>query len=287
MDPERKSHPKYLGDAAGAARDDDEAQGDEFLRRFFRKGARIMRALLRERDELRRRVVALEEENVLLRARLGDDASVDDLQRRIDELEQARRDASRRISDAEELRVRHEADAARAEADLAGLASLYVATYQLHASLEPGEVLRHIAELAEQFLGARSFALYVADDAGRRLLPLASGGLAEGPEPLQVDEGPVGLAYLTGVAAVTAGDPRDGSAERPAAVIPLQLQGAVRGVFVLYRTLAQKETFSPGDRELLRLLGDQAMPALAAARLYADRTLDLVPPDYARAPGGA
>lgn len=285
MDPERKSQPRYFGEASGAPRDDDEALSDDFLRRFFRKGSRLARALLRERDELRRRVGLLEEENVLLRARLGDDASVDDLQRRIDELEQARRDASRRISDAEELRVRHEADAARAEADLAGLASLYVATYQLHASLEPGEVLRHIAELAEQFLGARSFALYVADDAGRRLLPLASGGLLEGPEPLVVDEGAVGLAYLTGVPAVTAGDPREGSAERPAAAIPLQLQGAVRGVFVLYRTLPQKDSFSPGDRELLRLLGDQAMPALAAARLYADRTLDLVPHDSARDPG--
>ncbi len=280
-DSERKGRRGAPGEAASAP---EGADGEAFLRRFFRRGAKIMRALVRERDALRGRVGELEDENALLRARLGDDASLDDLQRRLDDLEQARRDASRRVSDAEELRVRHEADAARAEADLAGLASLYVATYQLHASLEPGEVLRHIAELAEQFLGARSFALYVADDAGRRLLPLASNGLSEGPEPLPVDEGPIGLAYLTGVAAVTSGDPRDGSAERPAAAIPLQLQGTVRGVFVLHRTLAQKDNFSPGDRELLRLLGDQAMPALAAARLYADRTLDLVPHDYARDP---
>lgn len=245
-----------------------------------------MRRLFRERDALRRRVDELEAENSLLRAQLGDESSFDDLQRRIDELEQARRDASRRVTDAEELRVRHEADAARAEADLAGLASLYVATYQLHASLEPGEVLRHIAELAEQFLGARSFALYVADDAGRRLLPLASNGLDDSPEPLLVDEGPIGLAYLTGVPAVSSGDPREGSVERPAAVIPLLLQGSVRGVFVLHRTLPQKDAFSSGDRELLRLLGDQAMPALAAARLYADRTLDLVPHDYPREQGG-
>jgi hypothetical protein len=283
MDPERKSQRTYVGETEGAL--PPGAEGDDLLRRFFRKGAKLARGLASERDALRRRVDELEEQNTLLRARLGDDPSFHDYLRRIDELEAERRDASRRISHAEELRERREADAARAEADLAGLASLYVATYQLHASLEPAEVLRHIAELAEQFLGAQSFVLYVADDAGRRLLPLASAGLAEGPGPLAVEEGPIGLAYLTGVAAVTSGDPRDGSPERPAAAIPLLLQGNVRGVFVLLRTLRQKDAFSTGDRELLRLLGDQAMPALAAARLYADRTLDLAPPEHARAPG--
>jgi hypothetical protein len=282
MDSERKSQRTY---AEGAARASASGEGEEFLRRFFRKGAKIARGLARECDALRRRVGELEQENARLRARLAGDASLDELQRRIDELEAARYDATRRISDAEELRERHEADAARAEADLAGLASLYIATYQLHASLEPSEVLRHIGELAEQFLGAQGFALYVADDAGRRLLPLTSVGFAAGADPLPADEGPLGLAYLTGVAAVTSGDPREGSAERPAAVIPLQLQGQVRGVFAIFRTLPQKDIFSAGDRELLRLLGDQAMPALAAARLYADRTLDLAPADYVRDPG--
>jgi hypothetical protein len=37
--------------------------------------------------------------------------------------------------------------------------NLYVATYQLHSTLDPGEVQSTIAEIATNLLGAESFAL--------------------------------------------------------------------------------------------------------------------------------
>jgi len=49
--------------------------------------------------------------------------------------------------------------------NLAGkLMSLYVATYQLHVSLDPVEVQTAIAEIAKDLLGASGFALLIKDE---------------------------------------------------------------------------------------------------------------------------
>src|SRR5687767_9539205 len=53
------------------------------------------------------------------------------------------------------------------ERQAAQLANLYVATYQLHASLESDEIHTAIADIAVNLLGAQRFRLLVRSESGR------------------------------------------------------------------------------------------------------------------------
>src|SRR5262245_50418464 len=95
-------------------------------------------------------------------------ARVTELAHRISSLEQDLRDM-------EQLVV-------AAERQAAHLASLYVATYQLHASLDPAEVKSAIAEIAVDLLGASECALLMSSDAGdHELVHLVTGAGAPAP----------------------------------------------------------------------------------------------------------
>src|SRR5262249_50677450 len=63
-------------------------------------------------------------------------------------------------------------------------------------------------------------------------------------------------------------DTSTGSLAEPACVIPLYNDGIVVGVIAVFQTLEQKTEFGRVDRELFKLLGAQAAPALCNAHLY-------------------
>jgi GAF domain-containing protein len=150
------------------------------------------------------------------------------------------------------------------------LMNLYVATYQLHASLQPEEVQRTVAEIASNLLGARSFVLLlrregegatsdVALTEGLRAEDaLYAGDVYSGGDP-RVD-----AALVDGVLAIG-----EGAAEGPVAAVPLRVQEHVVGALVVLRLLDHKPILRPEDRDLLDLLSAHAASALFAARLYA------------------
>jgi hypothetical protein len=67
--------------------------------------------------------------------------------------------------------------------ELESFANLYVASYQLHSSLRLPSVVRHMKELLAQLVGARSLAIYFADEEKRRLVPIGSDGVELGSLP--------------------------------------------------------------------------------------------------------
>ena len=153
------------------------------------------------------------------------------------------------------------------------LMNLYVATYQLHSTLDPDEVQQTIAEIASNLLGARSFVLLLAGEGPGAGCDVA---LAEGVEGDERWQGtyrggdPVidatlddGILRLGGAA----GGP-EGGGELVAAV-PLRVQQQVVGALVVLRLLDHKPILRPEDRDLLDLLSAHAASALFAARLYA------------------
>jgi hypothetical protein len=159
--------------------------------------------------------------------------------------------------------------------NLAGkLMSLYVATYQLHVSLDPVEVQNAIAEIARDLLGASSFVLLIKDDVeGGCEVALAqnvrSGSRFRGPhygggDPM------VDATLADGV--LRLGNP--GAAEVLAAV-PLRVEDAIVGALVILEVLAHKSTPLSEDRDILDLLAAHAASALFAARVYSktDRKL--------------
>jgi GAF domain-containing protein len=145
--------------------------------------------------------------------------------------------------------------------------NLYVATYQLHSTLDPDEVQQTIAEIASNLLGAKSFVLLLA----REGEPAAGCDVA-------LAEGVEGDARWQGVyrggdevidATLADGVLRLGEAGELVAAVPLRVQQQVVGALVVLRLLDHKPILRPEDRDLLDLLSAHAASAIFAARLYA------------------
>ena len=178
-----------------------------------------------------------------------------ELENRLNDVVQDRDALSRRLAEYEQQTGR--------------LMNLYVATYQLHATLDPGEVQSTIAEIAVNLLGAERFALlFWKGDGSECEIALAQGiendetgyyrgGRYAGGDP------PVDATLTDGVLRM---GPFDGSAA--VAVVPLTVQGAVVGALIILKLFEHKAMLRPEDRELLDLIAAHAASALFAARVY-------------------
>ncbi|MFT3769540.1 MAG: GAF domain-containing protein [Minicystis sp.] len=106
----------------------------------------------------------------------------------------------------------------------------------------------------------------------RILVAIASEGVdAATVAKVSAKRGPIGRAFAAGeIAFDVARDVSRVSVDDPVALIPMHLDGRVHGVIVIFGTLPQKTEFVAIDRELFKLLGAQAAPALVNARLFTD-----------------
>ena len=181
--------------------------------------------------------------------------SVNDLEDRLNDVVQDRDELSRRLAEYEQQTGR--------------LMNLYVATYQLHATLDPEEVQSTIAEIATNLLGAERFALLFWKGDGSECEIALGHGLKDDPTGFYR-----GGHYAGGDPAVDAtltdGVLRIGPLEESdaVAVVPLTVQGAVVGALVVLKLYEHKAMLRPDDRELLDLLAAHAASALFAARVY-------------------
>jgi hypothetical protein len=260
---------------------------DAFLQSFFKRGAELSDELMQENRRLRDQLGTLEAENAELKTQLASDRAIRDLLKKIAELE---RDKSRLLSTVHEQqeisgKINHRV--AEVESDLESFASLYVASFQLHLSLRLRTVVRRIKELLQQLVGARAAALYLADEGGRRLIPVASEGIdLASVAVVSLHEGAVGDAasaiiertFLTGVPHIVEGD----VTSEPAACIPLRIEERPVGAIVVFGLFAQKAQFVTLDRELFKLLGAHAGAALVAAYMYTTGEGRLPSPDALR-----
>jgi len=170
------------------------------------------------------------------------------LQERLAELEDDRDQLSKQLSD-------YEAQTGR-------LMNLYVATYQLHSTLDPGEVQSTIAEIAKGDSGECEIAhAQGLEEAGAGLY---ENGRYAGGDPA------IDATLSDGVLRI---GPIDGS--DVVAVVPLTVQGVVVGALVIHKLFAHKAMLRADDRDLLDLLAAHAASALFAARVYSatDRKL--------------
>jgi GAF domain-containing protein len=152
------------------------------------------------------------------------------------------------------------------------LMNLYVATYQLHATLDPAEVQATIAEIAINLLGAEQFVLLLRrDDAPGCEIALIEGA-HDDLDPLYGSE-----VYAGGDPVIDAtladGVLRLGPTgdSRALAAVPLRVQNDIVGALVLLKLLDHKPILRGEDRDLLDLLSAHAASALFAARLFATK----------------
>jgi len=247
-------------------------QRDSFVDTFFRKGAEFTAELLKENERLRQVLADSESENASLRTQLASDEAIRDLLRKIDALEREKRALLSHVHEAEAISTRFGSRHAQIEQELSNLASLHVASYHLHSTLRLPLVVRHLKELLSQIVGARSFAIYVADESQGVLWPIASEGL----EPSTVVDIRVGTAdvadpivgtiervFLTGVAHVPGEAPGEGAGL--VACLPMRVDDRAVGAIVIHSLFPQKEQLVAVDYELFKMLGLHAASALVGS----------------------
>ncbi len=248
----------------------------EELLEMFRKGRAFTEELMAENERLRYRIVQLEKEKMDLsgtlmreveRLRLENgqmSQKLDFLDGRFHEIEAENKDFAQRYVEVEEQNE--------------NLANLYVASYQLHSTLDPGEVVQCIKEILMNLIGSEEFGLFVVDEETSELV-LAGW---EGEIAARLDRGRVAFGEgLEGIVALK-GDPffTEDAGERGevCACIPLKIKERVVGVIAIYKLLPHKGRLSALDHQLLELLAGHAATALVSSKLYAtaDRKLKTI-----------
>ncbi|MEM7248216.1 MAG: GAF domain-containing protein [Acidobacteriota bacterium] len=164
------------------------------------------------------------------------------------------------------LRRRH----AELEEQNDNLANLYVASYQLHSTLDFQEVISIVMEIVVNLIGVRSFAVMLIDGKTDDLCVITTEGMDRTPSlRIRVGEGVIGQAATSGQPYFKE-DGRSTSFVDPLAVIPLKIKDHVIGAISVYELLPQKEDFAPVDYELFNMLAGHASTAIFSAKLYSD-----------------
>jgi hypothetical protein len=184
-------------------------------------------------------------------------------------------DLKSRLADVESDREELSARLAEYEHQVGRLMNLYVATYQLHATLDPGEVQATIAEIAVNLLGAERFVLLFRkggknEGAGECEIAFSEGmeDAAAGPYQNGVYAGGDPAVDATLADGVLRIGPLEGS--EATACVPLTVQGTTVGALVILKLFDHKALLRPEDRDLLDLIAAHAASALFAARVYSN-----------------
>jgi transcriptional regulator with GAF, ATPase, and Fis domain len=246
----------------------EDSRAEKFLE-IFNKGKEFTEELLRENQRLRYRLAALEteqaglshEELKKLQAQLAKLTEENRLiQQRFREVESDNRDFASRYSEIEEQNN--------------NLANLYVASYQLHSTLDFREVIQIVQEIVINLVGAEAFSILLRDEKTNELKAIAAEGedVLPGVDQLSfpLGEGLLGEVAKNGQAYFTPEDiiGRPVSLEKPLAAVPLKIKDHVIGLIVIYKLLQQKDAFSAVDYELFSLLAAHAATAIFSSNLY-------------------
>jgi len=243
-------------------------KADEFLQ-IFKRGEEFTKDLIKENERLRFRIAQLEESADMSkneeRIRLYEDR-IKMLQEEIDSLLE-------RYKRTEEENKDFASKYIEVETENNMLANLYVASYQLHSTLDFKEVLRVVMEIIINLIGAEKFALFLMDDKTNELIPVASEGLSPDELPrVKTGEGIIGRVAREGESHFLR-DMTEVSAEKidissPIVCIPMKIKEHVIGVISINSLFTHKNAFSNIDYELFNLLAGHAATAIFSSRLY-------------------
>lgn len=226
------------------------------MRSQFESACAFTEDLLKENEALKQQVAELMQRGAR-DVNAGEGEGAEALQQRILELEEMNRSFSVRC---QEIETQHNQ-----------LANLYVASYQLHATLSFHEVIDTLKEILINLVGAESFALFWVDERQGTLKAEAQQAMDDLLESdLPYKGGVLAGAAKRGQSYYADPVPPRGTIDpaRPIACIPLRIGDRVIGIVAIYRLLAQKDRFTPGDFELFTLLAGHAATALFASKLF-------------------
>lgn len=241
------------------------SKAEEFLQ-VFKKGEEFTKEILKENERLRFKLAEIQENLT----RSGDSARTKLYEDRIKLLEDELASLKDRFSQVEAENKDFAAKYIDVEEENNNLANLYVASYQLHSTLDFDEVLRIVLEIVINLIGAEKFAIYLMDERNYELMAAA----AEGVRLQELPRITTGEGLMGGVAkdaesffAENIETPAS-SLDSPIVCIPLKIKEHVIGLISIYSLLTQKKSFSRMDYELFNLLAGHAATAIFSSKLY-------------------
>jgi len=232
--------------------DEDVSSAGRYVNRARGQMEGYVRRLLEDNEALRVAQVELEAANDRLRQ---------DAKRLEEDLRATHAQQAQLVAKLQEVRgesERRSAEYGKLEAVHANLANLYVASFQLHSTLERATVLGAIQEIVVNLIGSEDFVVFER----------------EGSEPFRyvtsvgMDADDSVLAHERVREAITSGETWVASRQEDlTACIPLKIDGAVTGLVVIRHLLPHKPGLEPLDLELFDLLATHAAMALYTSAL--------------------
>ena len=253
---------------------EEERDWGRFFKQMFKEGEKFTEELLKENQWLKQRVGLLEHE--LAQATIGLQAEgfitvreynavVEERNRLKKELAELKRRIAMIESDSADIASQY----AEIERQNSSFASLYVASYQLHSTLDFDRIVEIIKEVVINLIGAECFGIYLLEAAGRRFTLVGSEGLDDHQgRTVPLGENLLSRVARSGELYLDADVTEPGDIDRPIAVLPLLSSEELVGVLAIHKLLVQKDGFEPIDMELFDLLGAHAGTALMAAQMY-------------------
>ncbi|MBI5042742.1 MAG: GAF domain-containing protein [Nitrospirae bacterium] len=242
---------------------------EEFLQ-VFKKGEEFTHELLKENERLRFKIVRLEED-LRNNRKQGDNSQVKLLKDAIAQLEEERNYLTNKFKVVESENKDFAARYVEVEEENNNLANLYVASYQLHSTLDIHEVLTIVVEIIINLIGAEKFSLMLLDEDINELVAAASEGIDKSDlANIKIGEGIIGDVAKTGESYFEKDlEKKRDELNEPLVCIPLMIKEHVIGVLVIYSLLIQKKGFNRVDYELFSMLAGHAATAIFSSRLYA------------------
>ncbi len=237
----------------------DKDRSNSYVDKVRGETQRYMRQLLQDAGELRAALARLESDNSSLKQELLNARA--DLDLRKQEEYQLREKLSAIRSQSEAIAQQFQ----QVEYDNSNLMNLYVASYQLHGTLDRDHVVAAVREIIINLIGSEEFAVLELDRNGE-LRPVCSMGASfeQVQESRQLHAG-VWQNALDGTRFVA--DGQNGEDTALTACVPMTVDGRVTGVLAVFRLLPHKSQLEQIDHELFDLLASQAGTALYVAAI--------------------
>jgi nitrate/nitrite-specific signal transduction histidine kinase len=228
--------------------------------RSYIEGARLelnqyAQSLLRENERLRALTATLESEKRQLELNAGQ--AVNELERLKTKYDVIENENYQYLEQYHQI-----------EQQSSNLSNLYVASYQLHSSVDRDVVLTAIQEIVINLIGSEEVAIFVENGEGKFDLASCFGLEPSLLRPFSLGEGPIGQALARGE--VSAENFPMSAPSRFTACVPLKINDTIIGAIVVFRLLPHKTALERVDHELFELLAIHASTALYCATLHAD-----------------
>lgn len=245
------------------------AARQEFLQ-IFKRGAEFTEELLKENERLRYRLADLE---ARVNSEGNDESLVKELMEKVRRLEQERQTFLDRVAEVEAQNKDYSSRYAEIENENNNLLNIYVASYQLHSTLDFREVLQIITEIILNFVGASSFVVALSDERTGEMKALVEENMeeVEGEIELSTADAVIGQVVENGEPYFTDElETKPPESKSPVAGIPLKIKERVIGLIAIYAFLPQKKRLAHVDHELFTLLAGHAATAIFSAKLYTE-----------------